>query len=100
VSTVARRCASSIAICDEPISVEWMLHEIITTAGCSLTSRASSAALKPRGSASRACARRISSRRRRFSGDEMVAITIGRPCVVGPRVSTRTRGDAAASAAK
>ncbi len=100
VSLVASRQASSIAICDDAISVEWMLHEISTTEGCVDTSSRSSAAESLRGSARRAWRSRISASRRTFSGVEMAATTKGRPSVVGPSVSSLTAGDAAASLRK
>ena len=94
--SVARRYASSSDIWLAAISVEWIEQEISTTAGCVATRRASPAESSVRGSARRRWAAISAARRARFAGSEMVARRYGRPWVVSPTVSSRTRGEAAA----
>ena len=55
---------------------------------------AASSSPRPRGSARRTLARRISSSRARFASEVMVTITKGRPSVVFPTSSTLTRSEA------
>jgi hypothetical protein len=95
-SAVASACAHSIAIWLDPISVEWMLQVTTTMTLPSRTRRSSSAALRPRGSASRRATVFQRSRSRRFVSEEITAISISSPRVVLPSTSIATRGDPAA----
>ena len=97
---VASACAHSMAICDAPISVEWMLQVMKRKTFPSRTSASVSASVNPRGSA---ILRAISWRRflfARFASDEIAARKRSSPSVVLPRTSTSTRGEAASSALK
>ena len=99
-SAVASACAHSIAICEAPISVAWMLQVTSRTTLPSCTSASASEAESPRGSAIR---RAISCSRfwfAMFSSDEMAARNSSSPSVVLPRISSSTRGEAASSALK
>jgi hypothetical protein len=97
---VASPCAHSIAICEAPISVEWMLHVTSTNAFPSFTSASPSAAESPRGSES--FCEMILSRFKlfMFASDEMTAMNMSSPSVVLPRLTTCTRGDCLSSSLK
>jgi len=89
-----------MAIWLDAISDEWMLHVTRTMA---LPSRASCpiwSSFNPRGSASFLAVSRIFSRFRMFPSEVTTAMMKSSPSVVLPSISTRTRGDAAASARK
>ena len=89
-----------MAICDAPISVEWMLQVMKRKTFPSRTSASDSASVSPRGSA---ILRAISWRRflfARFASDEIAARKRSSPSVVWPRISTSTRADAVSSALK
>ena len=74
-------------VCDEPISVEWMLWLMNTVAGVvAAILPASSLSILP--SAMCLDASRISSSRARLAGELIVIETNGLPSVVGPAVST------------
>ncbi len=74
-------------VCDEPISVEWMLWLMNTVAGVvAAILSASSLVILP--SAMCLDASRISSSRARLAGELIVIETKGLPSVVGPAVST------------
>jgi hypothetical protein len=99
-SAVARACAHSIAICEAPTSVEWMLQVTKRKTLPSRTSASASASLRPRGSA---ILRAISWRRfffARLASDEIAARKRSSPSVVFPRISISTRGEAASRALK
>ena len=97
---VASAWAHSIAICEAPISVEWMLQVMSRTSLPSFWSFCASASESPRGSARR---REISRMRAAFwmlASEEMTAMNMSSPSVVLPRTSMSTRGEAAFRARK
>jgi hypothetical protein len=75
-----------MAICDDAISLAWMLQVTSTTAFASPTNRSASASLNPRGSASRLAVALIDSLFLRFASDEMIAMIMSSPSVVFPNV--------------
>jgi len=92
---VASACAHSIAICEAPISVEWMLHVTSRTSLPSFSSRSASAFERPRGSASLFAISRMRLTFLMFSSEEMTAMNMSSPSVVLPRTWMSTRGEAA-----
>ena len=99
-SAVASACAHSIAICEAPISLAWMLQVMNRNTFPSRTSASVSASDRPRGSA---ILRAISCSRFLFAmffSEEIAARNRSSPSVVLPSTSSSTRGDAASSALK